>query len=105
MGCYALITLLSSSTRGRITGKDFELAGRTGKEMIEGKQQENRTLVSAKSEDKIIQVKDRHDEEMKQMEKFCQLGSIVVSKRGAYDEVQCRVKMAWIKWRNANGVV
>ena len=39
------------------------------------------------------------------MEKFCYLGSVVVSKGGAYDEVQCRVKRAWAKWREVSGVV
>ena len=62
-------------------------------------------VVSAKSGDKIIQVKDQHDEEIEQVEKFCYLGSVVFSKAGAYDEVQCRVKKGWAKWRKVSGVV
>ena len=44
---------------------------------------------------------------IKQVEKFCycaNLGSVVVSKRGSYDEVQCRVKKSGAKWREVIGV-
>ena len=65
--------------------------GRTG---LKVNSRKTEVMVSAKSGDTIIQVKDRHDEETKQVEKFCYLGSTVVLKEGAYDKVQCGVKKA-----------
>ena len=62
-------------------------------------------LVSAKGEGHRAVIKDRHNQEIKQVEKFCYLGTTISETGGSREEVKMRVNRAWGKWRETSGVM
>ena len=61
-------------------------------------------LVSAKGEGNRAVIKDRCNKEIKQVEKFCYLGTTISETGGGREEVKMRVKRAWGEWREASGI-
>ena len=52
-------------------------------------------LVSAKGEGNRAVIKNRQNQEIKQVEKFCYLGTTISETGGSREEVQMRVNRAW----------
>ena len=52
-------------------------------------------LVSAKGERNRAVIKDRHNQEIKPVEKFCYLGTVISEPGGSRDEVKMRLNSAW----------
>ena len=44
-------------------------------------------------------IRDRHGEELKQVNCFKYLGSLVADRGGCEKEVQLRVNASWLKWK------
>ena len=54
-------------------------------------------LVSAKGEGNRAVIEDRHNQEIKQLEKLCYLGTTISETEGSSEEVKMRVNRAWGK--------
>ena len=56
-------------------------------------------LLCSKKGDEKVTIRDRHGEELKQVNCFKYLGLIVADRGGCEKEVQSRVNASWLKWK------
>ena len=52
-----------------------------------------------------MQIKDIHNVELKQVEEFCCLGTVIAEKGGCSKALRARIGKTWQKWREVIGVV
>ena len=52
-----------------------------------------------------VQIKDRNNVELKQVDEFCYLGTVIEEKGGCSKSVRARIGKVWQKWREVTGVV
>ena len=52
-----------------------------------------------------VQIKDRNNVELKQVDEFCYLGTVIEEKGGSSKSVRAKIGKAWQKWREVTGVV
>ena len=62
-------------------------------------------LVSAKGSGNRGEIRDQYNQEIKQVGKFCYLGTVINECGGSREEVKSRVNKAWAKWRETSGIV
>ena len=62
-------------------------------------------LVSSRQEGKTVNITDVHGTEVKQVKKFCYLGSTIEESGGCKEEVKTRISKAWGKWRDSSGIM
>ena len=58
-----------------------------------------------KKEDEKVTIRDRHGEELKQVNCFKYLGSLVADRGGCEKEVQSRVNASWLKWKEVKPII
>ena len=61
-------------------------------------------MVSSKLGRKV-KIMDRNDIELKQVDEFCYLGTVIEEKGGYSKSVRARIGKAWQKWREVTGIV
>ena len=52
-----------------------------------------------------VKIMDRNDIELKQVDEFCYLGTVIEEKGGCSKSVRARIGKAWQKWREVTGIV
>ena len=63
------------------------------------------TMACSKNGEEQVNIGDMHGEELKQVKSFKYLGSPINNKEGCEKEVQARVSVSWMKWREVKTVL
>ncbi len=58
-----------------------------------------------KKEDEKVTIRDRHGEELKQVNCFKYLGSLVADRGGCEKKVQSRMNASWLKWKEVKPII
>ena len=63
------------------------------------------TMVCSKNGEEQVNIRDMHGEELKQVKSLKDVGSLINDKGGCEKEVQARVSVSWMKWREVKTVL